>query len=69
MSDKPPPDLVLFVSATQPGAPVEIAHAMYAMFDELSVSVRLADGAPTGYAADLAARLREAFPGKTIAVI
>jgi hypothetical protein len=69
MSDKPPPDLVLFVSATQPGTPVEIAHAVYAMFDELSVSVRLTEAAPPGYAAELAARLRAGFPGKTVTVI
>jgi hypothetical protein len=69
MSDKPPPDRTLFVSATQPGTPVEIAHAVYAMFDEASVSVRLSEAASPGYAAELAEKLRAGFPGKTVTVI
>lgn len=69
MSDKPPPDLILFVASKLGDPPVEIAHAVYAMFDELSVSVRLSESAPPGYAAELAGKLRETFPDKTIAVI
>ena len=69
MSDKPPPDFQMFASPTQPGNPAEIAHALYAMFDELSVSVRLSANAPPGYAAQLEEKLREAFPGKAIVII
>lgn len=69
MSDKPPPDFQMFVSPTQPGNPAEIAHALYAMFDELSVSVRLSTNAPPGYAATLLEKLRDAFPGKAIVII
>ena len=68
MPNDPPPDLILFVAAKLGDPPVEIAHALYAMFDETSVSVRLGE-APPGYAAALEEKLRDAFPGRAINVL
>jgi hypothetical protein len=59
----------MFVAAKLGDPPIEIAHAGYAMFDQTSVTVRLVEGAPTGYAAELAEKLRAAFPGRGVSVI
>lgn len=69
MPNDPPPDILLFAAAQLGANPVEVAHAIYAMFDQTSVSVRLAEDAPSGYGAELAEKLREAFPGREVSVI